>query len=276
MAAYRVSTPAFDGPLDLLLQLIERNQLDITTISLATVADQFLDHLRSLDRIDPEQLTDFVVVAAKLLLIKSEALLPKPTPATDDADDDVGSDLTGRLLAYEQFRRAAAVLRAREEADLRCRPRIPAPALGGTPAVARIAPGGGLGQTTLPMLQVAYQRAVANRQATPGRLDLPTEVWTVRAAARWLVGALTGGLRSLDALLAGQRRARVVATFLATLELGRAGLLRCSQAEPYGEIAIEPLESAERLLAHADQLDQGNASGRSAATPARSSLQGAG
>ena len=77
--AYQVRLPAFEGPLDLLLQLIEREKLDISSISLAQVADQFLTYVRKLEEIGADTLADFLVVASRLVWIKSRLLLPQPS-----------------------------------------------------------------------------------------------------------------------------------------------------------------------------------------------------
>ena len=81
---YQVQLPVFEGPLDLLLHLIEQQELDITVISLAQVTDQYLAYLRIVQEVHPDDLADFVVVAAPLLLIKSRALLPQPPKAAEE------------------------------------------------------------------------------------------------------------------------------------------------------------------------------------------------
>ncbi|MBT3315900.1 MAG: segregation/condensation protein A, partial [Anaerolineae bacterium] len=75
---YTISTPVFEGPLDLLLNLIESAELDITSVSLALVTDQYLERIRALQDMDAEEISAFLVIAAKLIQIKSEALLPRP------------------------------------------------------------------------------------------------------------------------------------------------------------------------------------------------------
>jgi len=87
---YQVNLPVFEGPLDLLLHLIERQELDITQVSLAQVTNQYLDHLARIEERDPDRLADFLVVAAKLLLIKSRALLPQPTGRLEPDEEDIG------------------------------------------------------------------------------------------------------------------------------------------------------------------------------------------
>lgn len=119
---YTISLPAFEGPLDLLLQLIERAELDITTIALAQVADQYLSHVRAMAAPDPRALADFVALAARLLLIKSRALLPRPAvsvadPAADSDGD--GEALARQLREYQRYKQAALLLRAWQESGRR-------------------------------------------------------------------------------------------------------------------------------------------------------------
>jgi segregation and condensation protein A len=115
---YQVQLPVFEGPLDLLLHLVEREELDITTIALAQVTDQYLAYLAELERRQVEELADFLVVAAKLLLIKSQALLPQP-PVLTPEEEDVGEELVRQLQAYKRFKEVAALLHEREKQGLR-------------------------------------------------------------------------------------------------------------------------------------------------------------
>lgn len=114
---YTVTLDTFEGPLDLLLQLIERAELDITTIALARVADQYLAHVRALEAPDPRALADFVALAARLLLIKSRALLPRSAapPAAEAADADA-EQLAQQLREYQRFKQAATLLRQWQDA----------------------------------------------------------------------------------------------------------------------------------------------------------------
>lgn len=99
----------FEGPLDLLLSLIEQRQLDITTIALAEVTEQFLQYLKQLKDIDPTVLADYLSIAAKLLVIKSKAILP--TLELETEEEDAGFDLEGKLLLYKQFKEVAKYLK---------------------------------------------------------------------------------------------------------------------------------------------------------------------
>lgn len=118
---YTITLPDFAGPLDLLLRLIERAELDITTIAMAQVADQYLAHVRALEAPDPHQLAEFVSLAARLLLIKSRALLPRSaTAARADAPGDPDAEALARQLReYQRFKQLSALLRALQEDDRR-------------------------------------------------------------------------------------------------------------------------------------------------------------
>src|SRR6185312_8551104 len=103
-APWAVHLPGFEGPLDLLLHLIERNQLEITTISLVAVTDQFIEYLRTWDEPPMPRLAEFITMAARLLLIKSRSLLPRQPRQQDDDDSDPLDDaeeLRRHLLEYK-------------------------------------------------------------------------------------------------------------------------------------------------------------------------------
>ena len=105
----QTKTKNFEGPLDLLLSLIEQRQLDITTIALAEVTEQFLQYIKQLTNIDPTALADYLSIAAKLLVIKSKAILP--TLDLEPEEEDAGFDLEARLLLYKQFKEVAKYLK---------------------------------------------------------------------------------------------------------------------------------------------------------------------
>ncbi len=101
----KVKLQQFEGPLDLLLNLIEQRQLDITTIALAEVTEQFLQYIKQLNHIDPTVLADYLAIAAKLLVIKSKAILP--TLELEPEEEDAAIDLESKLLLYKQFKEVA-------------------------------------------------------------------------------------------------------------------------------------------------------------------------
>ncbi len=125
-AAYAVTLDAYDGPLDLLLQLIERNQLDISEVSLCAVTDQYLATLERLDAVHPAALADFLAIATRLLFIKSNSLLPRPGD-DEDEEEDAGDALVRQLIEYRRFRQAADELKTRSESGQRVHVRPPVP-----------------------------------------------------------------------------------------------------------------------------------------------------
>ena len=108
-ASYSVSTTIFKGPLDLLLTLIERAELDISTLALAQVTDQFLQYLNELESLAVEELSSFLVIAAKLLQIKSEMLLPRP-PIREEGEEDPAETLARQLMEYKRYKEVAQIL----------------------------------------------------------------------------------------------------------------------------------------------------------------------
>ena len=115
----RVQLDVFDGPLDLLLSLIKEQQLDIATVPLATVAEQYLDYVRMMEELDVEVAAEYLVIAATLVFLKSKALLPPiPQEFVDEegeTPEQVEERLRRRLIAYSKYRELGEQLRARQE-----------------------------------------------------------------------------------------------------------------------------------------------------------------
>src|SRR3989338_70113 len=105
----QIKTAQFEGPLDLLLQLIEEQRMDISTVALAGVTEQFLAYIKNLQEKNPINLADFLIIAAKLLVIKSKSLLPNLELGIEE--EETAFDLTAQLLQYKKFKEAAKYLR---------------------------------------------------------------------------------------------------------------------------------------------------------------------
>jgi segregation and condensation protein A len=127
MHSFRLPESEFEGPLDLLLHLIEHRELDITRVSLAAVADQFLEIISQPGVVELSALADYLVTAAKLILIKSRLLLPQPESPTAEGEEDVGEALARQLREYKMFKQAAGFLRERERRGLHAYPRFAPP-----------------------------------------------------------------------------------------------------------------------------------------------------
>ena len=112
--AYQVDTEVYSGPLDLLLDLIQRAELDITSLSLAKVTDQYIEYIERMQSVDASDISEFLVIAAKLIQIKSEALLPRPIQH-EEGEEDLGEALARQLIIYRQIKNTALWLKDREE-----------------------------------------------------------------------------------------------------------------------------------------------------------------
>src|SRR5258708_3059334 len=152
---------SFDGPLELLLLLIEQRRLPITQVSLAQVADQYLTQVHAQPALDADLLADFLVIGGKLLLLKSRALLLTEEP--DPEVEEVASDLAERLATYRVFRAAAEVLRELEQRGERMYPTLREPLISTAPA-----PFAPLGPETL---LAVWRRFAAS--SSPAPVDMP-------------------------------------------------------------------------------------------------------
>lgn len=123
---YTIHTDVYDGPLDLLLDLITKAELDITRLSLAKVTDQYLAHLEQIQQTSAVEVSGFLVVAAKLIQIKSEALLPRP-PVREEGEEDPAESLARQLRIYREVKATALWLKNREAQGLRTYIRLAPP-----------------------------------------------------------------------------------------------------------------------------------------------------
>jgi segregation and condensation protein A len=241
ISPYTVRLPGFEGPLDLLLHLIERNQLEITAISIVTVTDQFIAYLRTWDEPPMPRLAEFITMAARLLLIKSRSLLPRQTRQQDDDESDPLDDaeeLRRHLLEYKLARELAAALRARELAGLRsfARPgRLvdPEAMLVWTPPQ--------LMGLDVRALSAVFRRVLAEqRLAEPETLPLPSVTVAEKIAAVEAMLARQGRALLEDILRACASRLEMVVTFLAVLELWHQGRVIVRQDGLFAPIEVLP------------------------------------
>lgn len=233
-APYAVQLPVFEGPLDLLLELIERAELDITRVSLAQVTHQYLEYLRLVPAHDLADLASFLVVAARLLQIKSEALLPRP-PTREPGEEDPGDALARQLIAYKKYKQVAVLLAEREAAGLRTYLRVAPP-----PSVEPTLDARGL---TLEALQRAMFDVLLEAARGPA-LDevVRPPVVRIRDKIRLLLDCLRRDGRATFRQMVAQARTRleIVVSFLALLELIKRQQVVVQQAELFGDIEVLP------------------------------------
>lgn len=233
MQLYQVHLPIFEGPLDLLLRLIEREELDVTTVALARVTDQYLERLAQLECRGARDLADFLVVAAKLVLIKSAALLPSsPGNASEEDTEDVGHDLVQRLQIYKRFKEIAELLHTREEEGLHTHVRlVPRP---------RRAPKPNLGKVSLGDLYSLAQEALAQASGPPVNNVVAPVTVTIEEQIEHIEQELTETPQVLFRLLLSQAptHLEIVVTLLAVLELIKQDRVSVHQDTLFGEIVI--------------------------------------
>ena len=259
--SYRVSTQVYSGPFDLLLQLVIRQKVDIGAISISEVAEQYLAEVERIEALDLDVASDFLLVAATLLDIKAASLVPQEAPnktVDDDEDDEDLEELSAldgdalrevliqRLIAYKQFKGAAAALGARMQAESRMHPRVAGP----DPEFLGLMPDY-LAGITLRGLAVICADLDGKRQTflleaehvAPHRVPLDL---TVASVDRFTMAHQTCTFREL--LDGDATTEQLVVTFLAMLELAKRGSLTLSQDEIFGTIQINRVEGAEAYV----------------------------
>jgi len=233
---YTVQTPVYEGPLDLLLDLIERSELDITEVSLALVTDQYLAYISGLEELNADEISAFLVIAAKLLQIKSEALLPRP-PAREPGEEDAGQSLVDQLKLYKRFKEIGGWLYTRQDSNLRTFLRIAPPP--------KVEPKLDLSNLTLEKLIAAAETAFAReKEKEPlGSIIAPPRV-TIREKIDLISKTLREVQRStFRAMLNdGASRLEIVVTFLAMLELIKRYRIDAHQEGLFSDIEINRME----------------------------------
>ena len=244
---YRVELPSFEGPLDLLLHLIEEHELDIRDIPIAFIAKKYVEYLMLMQELNIDVASEYLVMAATLTHIKSKSLLPTP-PADQEDDDEVELDpraeLIRRLLEYQKYKHAAERLAAHDLLGRDVFPRgMPAPSVDGP------APLAGL---SLFKLLDAFQSVLSRAKITVDH-QIDFERFSITDRINELSDVLRGKSRlSFDELFDGERaRIDLIITFLAVLEMTRLRLIRLYQEGPLEMIFVELAVTDEELTERA-------------------------
>lgn len=264
---YRVELDAFSGPLDLLLYLVRRQEVEILDLPIARITAQFLEFIEVLKVLDLDLIGDFVVVASSLVEIKSRMVLPGPDepPELVEPDEDPRADLVRQLLEYKRFKDAARRL---EEQAAEWQQRYPRlsddrPRGGNDPSRDLIK------EVELWDLVSALSRVLRkNTESAPATVvydDTPIAVYIERIKAR----VLAEGRVAFSSFFAGTNsRSRIVGIFLALLELLRHNKFRAEQPQAYHEIWIlPPLEPANANASAPDPAPSAAPTSDAAAAP---------
>ncbi len=228
---FQLQLTVFEGPLDLLLHLIEQQELDITAVSLVQVTGQYLTYLRSGEQIDATALAEFISIGARLLLLKSRALLPQPV-VDEEPEEDLGDDLVQRLREYRRYKEAAAMLQGIEETGLRTYPRLAPPTDLPLPT--------GLSDVTLDLMAQIFRDVLERTPEEEPQGVVERREVTVEEKVE-LLTEQTQGRRTISfrAFISKCRsRVEVIVSFMAVLELIKVMTLRVEQDVAFGDISL--------------------------------------
>jgi len=238
--SYAVKLDRFEGPLDLLIHLIKRNEVNIYDIPIALITAQYLEYLEVLQELNLDLAGEFLVMAATLIHIKSRMLLPRPDPTQEDPEEDPREALMRRLVEHQRYRQAAELLHEREtlrEAQWQ-RPDV------------RVAPIAG--EELEPELEVdlfslvAAFRSVLERAKNRPKVDLPSEQIPIETRIEQMLARLseTEACGFEDLFDDVSSKGDLIVTFLALLEMIRLRLVRVFQAGSFGPIRIYKSKAA--------------------------------
>jgi segregation and condensation protein A len=232
---YRVQLPTFEGPLDLLLHLIEEHELDIRDIPIAFIAEKYVEYITLMEELNIDTASEYLVMAATLTHIKSKMLLPTP-PADQEEDDedqlDPRAELVRRLLEYQKYKHAAEQLASSDVLGRDVFNRgLPAPQVDGPAPIAGL---------SLFKLLDAFQHVMARAKATVDH-QIDIERFSITDRINELSEMLSKAHSlSFEELFVGQRsRIDLIVTFLALLEMTRLRLTRLTQTGPYEPIVVQ-------------------------------------
>ncbi|MFQ5423816.1 MAG: segregation and condensation protein A [Phycisphaerae bacterium] len=244
MAEYHVHTDVYNGPMDLLLFLIKRDEIDICDIPISHVTQQYYQYIDLLKVIDPNVAGEFLILAAQLMEIKSRMLLPR-TAVGQGEDDDLGDprmELVQQLLEYKRYKDASFALSAAAEKQAARWPRRPT----------RIQPAGpeevDIEDVQIWDLVAAFNKLMVSVGAGLATHDVVFDDTPIALHAVDIVDRLQaeGGELLFEAVFRGRTKSEMIGLFLALLELMRQQRIRIAQARLFGEIRIQ-LVSAEPI-----------------------------
>ena len=231
---YPVHLENFDGPLDLLLHLIKKNEVNIYDIPVALITQQYLDYVNLMQELNLDVAGEFLVMAATLIHVKSRMLLPRPDPAQEDPEEDPREALVRRLLEHQKFKAAAELLHEREtvRSAQRMRPDERVADVVGEAEEPEI-------EVDLFSLMSAFRQVLERAKHRP-TMHLPPEQISVETRIEQLLARLSVtdacGFEELFADV--QTKPGMIVTFLALLEMIRLKLVRVFQGGAFGEIRV--------------------------------------
>lgn len=238
-SAYKVTLPTFHGPLDLLLHLIKKAEVDIYDIPIITITEQYNAYLDTMAELDLDIAADYIYMAALLINIKSRMLLPRDETEGEQLEDP-RKELVDRLLEYQRFKAVAETFAELDvvRMGMWSRPRVPVPGTNEAPEM-------DMSEVGLFDLIDAFRTALTRyREAHPQAIELQRVVHKISDKMKELyVKVHEKSPIRLQWFLEGRDRNELIAVFLGTLELVRLGGISLQQGENFGEILISKTDT---------------------------------
>lgn len=232
---YKLQLDVFEGPLDLLLYLIKKDEIDIYDVSLERITSQYLAYLETFQMLNIEVASEFIVMAANLMYIKSRTLLPvsQQPPEEDAEEDDPRWELIRQLVEYKKFKDAAQFLQVRDAEG--------AEFYAATPELPDLsAPANALPQVGIFDLIRAFQKVLKRFDEAHSLREIIDDRWTVSDKIDFLLSTVPvgGRMRFEELFTEASSRSEVIVTFLAILELIKLHFLEIEQNTTLGEISV--------------------------------------
>lgn len=233
---YEIKLENFKGPLDLLLHLIEKNEINIYDIPIAKITDQYLRYIESIEYLDLDWASEFLVMAATLLSIKARMLLPKPPQPVEEEGEDPREELVVRLLEYKKFKEAALLLKEKEEDMLKVFIRKPDEG----EILKRFGPQNPVENLSINDLFEAFKIILEKSQEPDPTFQITREEISMQECMADILNELTQKTKvAFNDLFTGKTsRIKIIVTFLALLELIRLKKIGFIQKDPFGKIII--------------------------------------
>ena len=237
----KITLPLYEGPLDLLLDLIRRDKLDIYDIPIADVTAQYLDYLHLLQEMNVDVAAEFLVIAAQLIYIKSRMLLPPDPDAVAEEEEDPRTELVRRLLEHEKYKNAAEMLYQKELIEKSTWTR---------PGILEIEQSELEPEITASLFDMlAVFRDVLKRLEERPPLDMAREEFSIEEMATLMLRQLEtapSGLAFTKLMERFSTRGALITAFLALLELARVHAVRIGQKNAFGDILLRTNPKYER------------------------------
>lgn len=234
--SYEISTEVYSGPLDLLLDLIQTAELDISKLALAQVTNQFLAYVEINKDADPDYISEFLIIASKLVQIKSEALLPRPPVRTED-EEDIGETLARQLIVYREIKKSTEWLAERTNLNLRSHLHVPRH----YPVNVQL----DLSGLNVDDLIIALENLASRQPVMQDGAFISIPKMSLKNKVEEILIVLRSAPKTSYSEILGESHDRIqaIVVFLAILELIKQHLISTEQETTFGDITLTPEEA---------------------------------